>query len=122
MSIEQNVARGKAVLEYLELGDELAREGGYELGKWWTAIAVGAADRAGIRKETPAIPRKVVKPASRLNDDSKMPFGKFQGERLVDVPTWYWYWFQRQPWCDEWPDLVKYANVIEEEQDGGFEE
>ena len=26
----------------------------------------------------------------------------------------YWRWFLGQHWCDEWPDLVEYANLVEE--------
>ena len=46
---------------------------------------------------------------TKLHDDSKMPFGKHGGERLGDVPDSYWRWFLSQDWCDEWPDLVEYA-------------
>ena len=42
-----------------------------------------------------------------------MPFGKHKGERLGDVPDSYFNWFLSQDWCDEWPSLVDYANVIE---------
>ena len=49
---------------------------------------------------------------TRLNDDDEMPFGKHKGKRLGDVPDQYWRWFLNQDWCDEWPDLVKYANIL----------
>lgn len=48
----------------------------------------------------------------RLNDDDKMPFGKYKGQKLGDVPDSYWQWFIEQDWCDEWPDLVEYANIV----------
>lgn len=51
---------------------------------------------------------------STLHDDSKMPFGKHKGKRLGDVPDSYWRWFLEQDWCDEWPDLVEYANLIDQ--------
>ena len=51
---------------------------------------------------------------TRLDDDSRMPFGKYRGQRLGDVPDSYWRWFLSQDWCDEWPDLVEYANLIDE--------
>lgn len=47
-----------------------------------------------------------------LHDDTPMPFGKHKGKRLGDVPDHYWRWFLGQDWCDEYPDLVEYANVI----------
>ena len=51
-----------------------------------------------------------------LHDDDRMPFGKNKGERLGDVPDSYWRWFLQQDWCDQWPDLVEYANLVEENQ------
>ena len=51
----------------------------------------------------------------RLNDDDLMPFGKYQGKRLGEVPDSYWLWFLGQDWCDKYPDLVEYANVLVEE-------
>ena len=53
----------------------------------------------------------------RLNDDHEMPFGKYKGTRLGDVPDDYLNWFLKQPWCDQWPDLVTYANTINEDDD-----
>lgn len=48
-------------------------------------------------------------------DDDLMPFGKHKGEKLRDVPDHYFRWFLNQDWCDEWPDLVEYANIAFEE-------
>lgn len=54
----------------------------------------------------------------RLNDDDLMPFGdKFKGKRLGKIPDWYWHWFLTRDWCDEWPDLVEYANLVIEDED-----
>lgn len=47
---------------------------------------------------------------TKLDDDCIMPFGKHKGQRLGDVPDHYLRWFLSQDWCDEWPDLVQYAN------------
>jgi uncharacterized protein (DUF3820 family) len=44
-----------------------------------------------------------------------MPWGKYKGKRLGDVPDDYWRWFLDQDWCDEWPGLVEYANLGEDE-------
>ena len=51
---------------------------------------------------------------TRLSDDDRMPFGKYKGQRLGEVPDSYWRWFLSQDWCDQWPSLVEYANLIEE--------
>ena len=51
----------------------------------------------------------------RLHDDSIMPFGKHQGQRLGEVPDGYWRWFLRQEWADNYPELVEYAKYTEEE-------
>ena len=50
----------------------------------------------------------------RLNDDDRMPIGKWKGTRLGEVPDHYWRWFLGQDWCDKYPDLVKYANLVDE--------
>lgn len=50
--------------------------------------------------------------STNLHDDSIMPFGKYKGKKLGEVPDSYWKWFLAQDWCDEWPDLVEYANLV----------
>jgi uncharacterized protein (DUF3820 family) len=50
-----------------------------------------------------------------LHDDSEMPFGKYRGQRLGEVPDHYWRWFLDQDWCGQYPDLVDYANQIVED-------
>ena len=45
-----------------------------------------------------------------LTDDDYMPWGKYKGTRLGEVPDEYFVWFLKQDWCDKWPDLVEYAN------------
>jgi hypothetical protein len=50
-----------------------------------------------------------------LHDDDRMPIGAFKGKRIGDVPVWWWKWFARQHWCDQYPDLVAYANLVEDE-------
>lgn len=118
MTLEQNVARGKAVTEFLELGESLCREGEYEPASFWLAVSVGAADRAGITRQADYLPRKIrTRSSVRLHDDSEMPFGKHKGETLGEVPGDYWRWFLGVEWCDEWPDLVEYANVILEDEE-----
>ncbi len=46
----------------------------------------------------------------QLHDESLMPFGKYVRRPLGKIPNEYWLWFLNQDWCDEWPELVKYAN------------
>ena len=50
-----------------------------------------------------------------FDDDTLMPFGKYKGQRLGEVPDSYWRWFLRQEWSSQWPDLVEYAQLVEEE-------
>jgi hypothetical protein len=52
---------------------------------------------------------------SKLDDDSSMPFGIHKGTRLGDLPDSYFRWFLERDWCDEWPDLVQYANHVLED-------
>ena len=50
-----------------------------------------------------------------LTDDDRMPFGTWKGSRLGEVPDSYWLWFLKQDWSGEWPDLVEYAKVVEDD-------
>jgi uncharacterized protein (DUF3820 family) len=54
-------------------------------------------------------------PRSKLNDEDLMPFGTHKDEPLGDISDSYWRWFLEQKWCDQWPDLVEYANLVVEE-------
>ena len=51
---------------------------------------------------------------TKRHDDNLMPFGKWKGQRLGEVPDSYWKWFLRQDWCDRYPKLVEYANLVVE--------
>jgi len=53
--------------------------------------------------------------AGALHDDDKMPFGKWSGTPLGEVPDSYWRWFLQQPWVENHPDLLEYAQLIENE-------
>lgn len=46
------------------------------------------------------------------DDDDRMYFGRYNGQKLGTIPDDYWRWFLRQDWCDEHPALVEYANLI----------
>lgn len=52
---------------------------------------------------------------TKLHDDDKMPFGKWKGTRLGEVPDHYWKWFLQQEWASEWPELLAYAKLVEED-------
>jgi uncharacterized protein (DUF3820 family) len=51
----------------------------------------------------------------KLHDDSIMPFGKWKGKNLGEVPGHYWRGLLDQEWCDKWLDLVEYANIVAED-------
>lgn len=42
-------------------------------------------------------------------DDDIMPWGKYKGDNLSEVPDDYWRWFVGQEWAHEWPGLFDYA-------------
>lgn len=55
---------------------------------------------------------------TKLHDEQPMPFGKYKGQRLGDVPDSYWRWFLRQDWSGRDPDLhdlLEYALLVEED-------
>lgn len=55
----------------------------------------------------------------KLNDDDLMPFGKFKGTRLGEIEDEWFRWFLAQQWCDKFPALVEYANIVMEGDDDG---
>jgi uncharacterized protein (DUF3820 family) len=66
--------------------------------------------------------RKIIKEEEALTDDSVMPFGKYKGKRLSEIPATYLHWFYcngdvnspvfryiegcKQALKDEAPDLI----------------
>lgn len=50
----------------------------------------------------------------RLTDVDTLPWpsSEHYGNMLGAIPDNWWRWFLSQPWCDEWPRLVEYANLI----------
>lgn len=52
-----------------------------------------------------------------LNDNDVMPWGRHSGTPLGKIPDDYWKWFLDQSWCDEYPELVDYANAIVEDEE-----
>ena len=43
-----------------------------------------------------------------LTDNDLMPFGKFKGDKMQDVPGVYLDWLAGQDWIDKWPAVVEY--------------
>lgn len=51
-----------------------------------------------------------------LNDDTIMSWGKHRDKRFGDIPDDYWRWFLGQDWCDKYPNTVRYANLVFEDE------
>lgn len=49
-----------------------------------------------------------------LEDSDSMPFGKYKGYRMDEVPASYLDWLHGQDWIHEWPLVIEY---IEENRD-----
>ena len=53
-----------------------------------------------------------------MNDDSIMPYGKFKGKKLEDVPAWYLLWMNKEGKLT--PELEEYVednyDLLEEEK------
>jgi hypothetical protein len=46
----------------------------------------------------------------RLDGSDRMPWGRYRGQRLQDVPPDYWAWLLAQPWFRDHHDLYEYAD------------
>ena len=44
-----------------------------------------------------------------LNDFDKMPWGKYKGELLMDIPHGWFRWLREQDWLEQHPALHKYV-------------
>ena len=53
----------------------------------------------------------------KLSDSDTMPFGDHKDKPLGKVPNHYWRWFLRQDWSSRYPDLVEYAQIVEDDVD-----
>lgn len=57
-----------------------------------------------------------------LTDESPMPFGKYSGQKMCNVPADYLSWLAEQDWIDEWPNVEDYIesnwDVIQQELEG----
>lgn len=43
-----------------------------------------------------------------LTDDDPMPFGKYRGKKMEEVPADYLDWLHGQTWIAEWPAILDY--------------
>jgi hypothetical protein len=54
-----------------------------------------------------------------LSDSSPMPFGKWKGRKMKEVPATYLDWLRGQVWLVDWPDVKEYVDknkkVIDQE-------
>ena len=49
-------------------------------------------------------------PTPRITDQDTIPFGKFKGRYLRDLPDWYLVWLYGQEWCKkDYPGLFDYV-------------
>lgn len=58
-----------------------------------------------------------------FTDRDLMPFGKYKGEMMVDVPAKYLDWLRDQQWIKDWPDVETYIEnnliALDYEQENG---
>lgn len=48
------------------------------------------------------------------HDETIMPFGKYKGKKLREIPDDYWLWFRKQSWCLEYGEhLLRYADCVD---------
>ena len=54
-----------------------------------------------------------------LTDRSQMPFGKYRGRNMANVPSHYLLWIYEQEWIEKWPNVMQYiednSDVLEME-------
>lgn len=65
--------------------------------------------------------RKDHEPPAELTDTSPMPFGRYKGKKMQDVPGTYLGWLGEQDWIDKWPlvkaYIIKNKKVLDWETD-----
>jgi len=47
----------------------------------------------------------------KLTDSSLMPFGKYKGRKMKEVPASYLDWLHRQAWIEDWPLVLDYIKA-----------
>jgi hypothetical protein len=117
MSIETNVTAWKVANELVNMGHELAKESGLDAAGvrlFWLRVAEVANVITGDELVTPSRPPMECDglPAAP-SDDEPFPFGKHSGERYGDVPDGYYGWLAKQPWIEEWPEVLAYIQENE---------
>ncbi len=53
-------------------------------------------------------------PEAAWTDQSRMPWGKHKGEKLMDVPASYLLWLFEQTWIKDYPGLHAYLKKNED--------
>lgn len=46
-----------------------------------------------------------------LTDNSPMPFGKYRGRKMKEVPASYLDWLHGQPWIEDWGEVLAYIQA-----------
>ena len=127
MSIAERVALREQAKMVLEFGLEIVSEeklSGADLEHFWCCLidliseqskeAIGRFCKEhqfvepSVRKTTSARHSSYPEREAALDDESEMPFGKHEGERLMDVPDDYFHWLSQQDWIEHWPALLEY--------------
>lgn len=118
--LERNVKARQLANETVELGITLAKEAGLaehpeSVRRMWQYVMEIAAELIRDKVVAPEEPLRLtdVSPwEPPAQDDEAFPFGKYgpDGEQLTygQVPDSYYRWLSRQPWIDEWPDVLEY--------------
>ena len=123
MSIESNVRVRQLCNTLMDLGCDLCKENklnAEQVKRFWghvidsAGILIGASNKYDSEQQPADAYHNRTR---RLIDSDRLawPNSVHYRKRLGDIPDDYWLWFLRQPWCDEWPALVEYANVVVEE-------
>lgn len=50
-----------------------------------------------------------------MKDTDPMPFGKYKGEDMSEVPAKYLDWLHGQDWISQWPDVLEYIEMNREQ-------
>lgn len=118
-TIERNVQARRVANMLVELGIELAAEEGLTDGevnrRFWFCVVEAIGVLVGtdfVEAEEDAKRRAGAEPRREdpLEDDDEMPFGKYKGEPMREVPEDYLLWLADQEWIERWPRLLGYIN------------
>lgn len=116
-----NVTARQAADTLIEMGISLAREEGLDSKhrrNFWRHVMESARELIGEELPKAKGQRSITDyqtdgsdEVERLTEDDPMPWGAFKDFRLGDIPDEYLDWLGRQPWIEEWPQLLAYIDV-----------